>query len=461
MVSMASVIKTLIFSSLIYRYGILWAILITIIRSFVVKYIFRFFFNLQELDNQELAFIYSLADRRMIMTGFLILDQYKPEELKNIIIEKGIKQFDKLRRNIIQKLGNYYWNELSVEQAVKTSIKILPDMHMKNMQDILDYSCEMQNVDIPLENVQYEFHICKYAEHGMVLNIKFDHVLSDGIGFMGFLMALADNYHISMFPSIREIPFLTNLLLKICAPFYFLKYLSQALRLKVEDNSFKRNGPKGKKIVKVGKSYNFAEFTKVTKKIGITYNEAIFSIISKTAKKYFMKHGFEHVNTMNVICPFTFRSVPQTLKHHVINNDISSLSFCLPLIDNIKDDSSKIKQTLDLYVKDIFLAKGSILQVDLGSLVPEAYLKNAAEEYGRPIDMVISNVPGPRSLLLYSGAKVLSIMPTPNTGFFNTFLATITYNGEFCFSLGSDSNVKLNVDEYMQMLEHEVDNLLK
>ena len=131
MVSMASVIKTLIFSSLIYRYGILWAILITIIRSFVVKYIFRFFFNLQELDNQELAFIYSLADRRMIMTGFLILDQYKPEELKNIIIEKGIKQFDKVRRNIIQKLGNYYWNELSVEQAVKTSIKILPDAHEK------------------------------------------------------------------------------------------------------------------------------------------------------------------------------------------------------------------------------------------------------------------------------------------------------------------------------------------
>jgi len=461
MSSIASIIKTIIFSSLIYRFGFIWAIIISILRNIIFRNLFRILFGWKELDAMEYGMIKSPG--RATMTGFLIMDSFKPEELRTTIIENGIKKFDMLRKNIIQKFGNYYWSNVELEEAIK-SVKILPDMQINSIQELSEYSIEEQNKPIPLEKVQYEFQIFRYANNGMVFYVKFDHSLSDGIGFMGFLMALADNYDVKMFPTLRKTTFFENLLLQVCSPFYMVKYMLDLSRLPYELTLFKGSGgPKGKKMIKVGKNYNFTQITKISKSLGISFNEFVTALLSKVSNSYINKiaQSKEIVKSIVIISPFSTRQPPKTLNEAVLNNQIMSLPYSIPLITDVKKEYAKVKTVLDKYLRNPFLAYGAHLLLNLLSgLIPDSYTNAANMNYAKPIDLIVSNVPGPKSQLIYSGTKVTSLMPTPNQLFFNNFLAIITYNDEFCFTFSTDSNKNVNANDFVELLEKELDSFL-
>ena len=69
--------------------------------------------------------------------------------------------------------------------------------------------------------LQYEIQLCKYETGKMVLLMKMDHSLSDGIGMLSFLMAIADNYDISMFPQLKTPSIWQSFILNL------LSYLNQ------------------------------------------------------------------------------------------------------------------------------------------------------------------------------------------------------------------------------------------
>ena len=85
----------------------------------------------------------------------------------------------------------------------------------------------------------------------------------------------------------------------------------------------------------------------------------------------------------------------------------------------------------------------------------------SCHDYASNLSLVISNVPGPKSQLIYAGTKVSAIIPTPNPGFYYTTLIIITYNGEFNFTLATDSNVDLNASLFMKTIEYEMDRILQ
>ncbi len=87
-------LKILILAYLFYRYGFIWAIAITFLIELFIKYTLEFFFGLKSFSNKEYFFIVTPKNFRHNMTGFLLLDEYKPDKIKQIIIDKGIKQLN-------------------------------------------------------------------------------------------------------------------------------------------------------------------------------------------------------------------------------------------------------------------------------------------------------------------------------------------------------------------------------
>ena len=457
------VVKILYLSYLLYNYGIIMAIVLAIVSQIIVRNIFYYFLGMRELTSIENTFAICLKEDKFTMTGFLILDKWNPHEVKRVIIEKGVKKFSKLRENIINKFGGYYWCEVPLEEAVK-SVIINDDIIMKTMEDILNHQIEQQSIPIELDKVQYEFQLCKYESEKMVLFMKFDHSLSDGIGFLSFLMALADNYDINMFPQLKPPSIWQSLILNLLSPYYMFKSHSTDINMNIQENVFKRTtGPiKGKRIIKLGKKYNFTQVTKLAKSLGLTFNEFITSIISKSTKAY-LKQVDHYDSTKSIICaaPVSIRTMPKSLADYTIDNSATAISYELPLIDDIKAENSKIKSSL-INLKDLFLIYGNILRYSLlTSIVSTSHLMESCHDYASNLSLVISNVPGPKSQLIYAGTKVSAIIPTPNPGFYYTTLIIITYNGEFNFTLATDSNVDLNASLFMKTIEYEMDRILQ
>ena len=127
------------------------------------------------------------------MTGYLILEDFKPDEWRNLIMKKGIDAFPKLRKVLVKILGYYYWKDVKASLAYK-NLKIMDDIKLNSLKDICDYSIKEHAIYYKENEIPYEFHFIRYGDKGGIIFVKFDHALSDGIGFLGFLMALSDNY---------------------------------------------------------------------------------------------------------------------------------------------------------------------------------------------------------------------------------------------------------------------------
>ena len=90
---------------------------------------------MRELTPIENAFIVCSKEDKFTMTGFMIFDKWNPEDIKQLLIEKGIKKFSKLRENIITKFDSNYWCKVPLEEAIK-SVIIKDDIVMKTLEDV-------------------------------------------------------------------------------------------------------------------------------------------------------------------------------------------------------------------------------------------------------------------------------------------------------------------------------------
>ena len=297
----------------------------------------------------------------------------------------------------------------------------------------------------------------------MVLLMKMDHSLSDGIGMLSFLMAIADNYDISMFPQLKTPSIWQSFILNLLSPYYMIKSLAIDLNMKVQENIFKRTtGPIiGKRIIKIGKKYIFTQVSKLAKSLGLTFNEFITAVVSKATKAYLKKEDPKNnLDSISISAPVSTRTMPKCLEDYTIDNSMTTLSYDLPLIDDIKTEKSKIKTALSS-LKDFFLVYGYLLKYSVvSSFLPVSYLKEGGVEFATKVSLVFSNVPGPKTQLIYANTKINTMIPTPNPGFFHNFLAIITYNDEFNLTFATDSNIRINAHDYIKAIEKEMDLMI-
>ena len=97
--------KILIFSFLWYKVGLLYTILIMNLTSYMISKLLLILFNWEALNGMsQLMALLKPMEKKATLTGYMILEDYRPEEWKDMIIKKGIDVFTKLRKVLIKFL---------------------------------------------------------------------------------------------------------------------------------------------------------------------------------------------------------------------------------------------------------------------------------------------------------------------------------------------------------------------
>ena len=117
MVDILYTAKILLFSYLWYKYGFIYSILLIYLLNFLIDLILQLFFGYERLCGLAKTFIETKEEKKFTMTGYILLDDYKPEEWKNMIIKRGVDAFPKLRKVVTKLLGNYYWKDVDCTLA--------------------------------------------------------------------------------------------------------------------------------------------------------------------------------------------------------------------------------------------------------------------------------------------------------------------------------------------------------
>ena len=77
---------------------------------------------------------------------------------------------------------------------------------------------------VPFDNIQFRMYLIpNYKEGQSVFIYKAHHVLTDGLGVSAKFLALSDHYDKNALPAMKPLPFLKNMIIKICLPVLFLK----------------------------------------------------------------------------------------------------------------------------------------------------------------------------------------------------------------------------------------------
>ena len=403
--------------------------------------------------------------KKPTMTGYLILEDFKPDEWRNLIMKKGIDAFPKLRKVLVKILGYYYWKDVKASLAYK-NLKIMDDIKLNSLKDICDYSIKEHAIYYKENEIPYEFHFIRYGDKGGIIFVKFDHALSDGIGFLGFLMAMSDNYDANLFPQMKEPSIFFKLLTLITNPIYSFKGLIKQQLVKIKNSPFKRGQKMGKKLMYITKKYNFNKLSKIYKPMGISFNDFIMSLISKNYKKYCLEleqklNTKYELDTFGTFLAISFRpSMPKCLKDFVIDNLFSSLFIQIPTIDNIEKDYKNVSNALAAVLKNPLEVYGTTLNASMFHLFPEFLHTNLLENGANQIEILTSNVPGPKKALYYSGNKVLSIMVAPQQSTFFNNLTFVSYDGEISIAGVSDDLIPADMEVFIKMIEEDISNYL-
>ena len=144
MVGVLFTVKAILFSYFWYKFGFVYSIIILLAVLYAIDMIIKFALNLESLNGMSYVFwVVKPREKKPTSTGYLILEDYKPEEWRDMFIKKGVDAFPKLRKVVVNILENYYWKEVPKSIAYQ-NLKIMTDIKLNSLKDICDYSIKEQ-----------------------------------------------------------------------------------------------------------------------------------------------------------------------------------------------------------------------------------------------------------------------------------------------------------------------------
>jgi hypothetical protein len=183
-------------------------------------------FKLESLTAFDRIFLHEEVNEPYIGITFVEVTEGKQQILVDTFINKALKKLPKLRSYLESYYFDYFWKEVSYEEAVKKlRIKYDNTTIISNSREMSDYTNkELKNdrMFIYEGKFPYEIIVFNNPKGKSLIGFKFHHVMSDGIGFCSTFFAQGDNYDLSLFPIVPKFNNWFNWFLLL--PFMILLY---------------------------------------------------------------------------------------------------------------------------------------------------------------------------------------------------------------------------------------------
>jgi NRPS condensation-like uncharacterized protein len=427
-------------------------------------------YKLEPLTAGDKSFVWQTREETYNLMGVCVFEKYDKEAITKLIINKGIKQFKRLRSKLVYRFFDWWWEEISPEEVIK-EVLVLDEKKVlfKTKEDLVKYCIEELAIRFDLtKEMPYKLIFINNdkSETDMkyILIIKFDHTLTDGLGFMSLMNGLADNYSIDLYPKgmYKPISLLQSLMAFSMILYYAIYPVYRNLfGLKSGQTPWKTDKPlTGIPLIALSPKFELAEITKLSKNMGITFNDFIMSTFSAAIKKYCKFNYHRNPDKIITIIPVGHRKIPKTLEEIKICNDTTAIACELHLIDDPLHECHKISKEMKQNVRNIPMTKVLKYISDGNSMfLPYHLTKLIVSTAMNNIDITISNVPGPRETLYYSGYKCHEMIPLFTPGIGPAFIAIYSMAGSFRITIVYDKVLGINPNDLLELFIKEIDYL--
>lgn len=465
--------KLFFYIALMYLFGIVKGIVLSLIIHKTYLLIMFKVLRLEPFSSGDKTFVFRPITERYNFIGYIIFnDDFNIEALKESIIERGIKQYRKLRSVNCYKFFEFWWKELPIEQCIND----LAPFEVRNnigkfesTQDLINYSYNEIELSFNLfTQLPYKFIFVK-NDNGTFKNfiiLKVDHCLSDGLGFVGLLTALGENYDLKLFPqsmkkktiSCKEI-----IISLLFSPYYACyAFYRNLFQLSTRNTPFKSSRPiSGFPKAAISSPYDFDQYSKINKKLGITFNDMMMNAFSAAISKYCSIHCKETPKRISSYIPISNRALPKDPKNLQITNDSSAVGCEIILINDPIKQCKIISKEFAKNARNIYMYKTTKFVTDfMNDYLPYYLTKFIFGSSARLIDIVFTNVALPKEDLIYAGYPVKAFYPIMTPGMTYAFIGIYSYSGKFHVSICLDNVLEMNPNEFLELFNEQMDYFL-
>ena len=385
---------------------------------------------------------------------------FEPEKIKKAIISRLITQIPKLRSKIVYTLFNFYWKEFPIEEALsKIKLMTLPNKTYLEQYINSQVSKRIETYN----NIPYEFNIIKYEDNsGGAVQMKFDHVVSDGLGFLSMVCFLADDFTPAFFPKILNIKYTYNFLTEIKDTVLFPIHIFLAIYVILfsswEKTDFKimYNFPHlGDSKLGISKWYDISEIKKLRTKYSVSFNDSVVGVLMLA-----LPHSMDDkVSGLNVVIPCGYTKAPSKASDICLKNLAQGFLMYIPFIKSFKE-LPKLRKIIMRIFSTSVTSIPLILFKLVGEIFPLCVLNLISNYLIFKVDMLVSNCPGPDVKCKLCGWEMTDFYPVVSSGRMKGFVTIGSYNRKFRFVIAYDKSVKYDPKETVNQIDKIMQNII-
>jgi len=253
----------------------------------------------------------------------------------------------------------------------------------------------------------------------------------------------------------------------ILFPYYGCKLLLKNCMNVSQKNPFQMDKiPSGTAVVAFTKLYDFSIIHKINRKLNISFNDLILSVISTSIKKFscdkilFPKEEFSF-DKLNCGIPVGVKDIPKCAEEVKLRNDIFCTVTSLKMIGNTLKEYQHINEEMNCTVKNSANIMAWKYMISfLNECVPAFAQKRLLENATKNVDLGISNLPGPEKEMNYNGFIVTDVYPMITVGMGRAFIIVGTYNGQMRLSVNLEKDLNIEPEDLIKYLDNEIEDLI-
>lgn len=102
--------------------------------------------------------------QRSTLIGVILVENFNADNIKNVIIKRGIKQIPKLKFKLVKKFFSLFWKEVPLEEAIER-VNII-EKPFDNEQEFIEYACKQNSkIIVYFNELPYSIEIVSYKEN--------------------------------------------------------------------------------------------------------------------------------------------------------------------------------------------------------------------------------------------------------------------------------------------------------
>jgi diacylglycerol O-acyltransferase len=205
-------------------------------------------------------------------------------------------------------------------------------------------------------------------------------------------------------------------------------------------------------------SYPLADIRAVKAAAGATVNDVVLAVVAEAMRGWLLERGEEVPDSLRVFCPVSVRDPSQ---RYALGNKVSGMVVELPLgamppparLARVAAEAGDLKRSRQAVAAQTLTALTGWAPATLHAL--GGRLASSPGFAGQaPVNMVVTNVPGPQVPFYSGGSRMLEVWPlVPIYHSVGLNLALFSYDGNVHFGLNADRDLVPDVERFGKHLE--------